>query len=252
MFDLQKAGIFKRFSAFLVDVVAFFLLAISLALVLSTVLGYDNYNNTIEEARAKYAAEYDINLNITAEEKAALPDDVKARYDAADKAYGSDPEVIRAHVMVEALMLLLVSLCVLIPSVVLEFVVPLLLKNGQTLGKKIFGLAVVRSNSVKATGPAMFIRAIIGKCTMETMVPICILIMIVSGKLGSIGLIVLALIAILQAAMMISTRTNSCIHDLISDTVVVDYASQRIFESNEELLEAKKKAHLEAAQSAKY
>ena len=134
----------------------------------------------------------------------------------------------------------------------MEFVVPLLFKNGQTLGKKIFGLAVVRSNSVKATGPAMFIRAIIGKCTMETMVPICILIMIVSGKLGSIGLIVLALIAILQAAMMISTRTNSCIHDLISDTVVVDYASQRIFESNEELLEAKKKAHLEAAQSAKY
>ena len=163
MFDLQKAGIFKRFSAFLVDVVAFFLLAISLALVLSTVLGYDSYNNTIEEARAKYAAEYDINLNITAEEKAALPDDVRARYDAADKAYGSDPEVIRAHVMVEALMLLLVSLCVLIPSVVLEFVVPLLFKNGQTLGKKIFGLAVVRSNSVKATGPAMFIRAIIGK-----------------------------------------------------------------------------------------
>ena len=215
-------------------------------------LGYDAYNNTINEARAKYAAEYDIDLDLTAEEIESLPDDVKQRYADADKAYGSDPEVAKAHVMVEALLILMLSLCVFLPSVILEFVVPLIFKNGQTIGKKVFGIAVVRTNSVKVSGPAMFIRAILGKCTMETMVPICIVIMILTGKLGYVGIAVLVMIAILEVVMMISTRTNSAIHDLLSDTVVVDFASQRIFESNEELLEVKKRIHQEAVAKANY
>ncbi len=252
MLDLQKAGIFKRFSAFLCDAMAFILLALCLSLILSSVLGYDDYNKTIADAREKYAQEYDIDLDITPEEREALPEDVKQRYEAADKAYGSDPEVARAHAMSDVLFLLLVSLSVLIPMILLEFVLPLIFKHGRTLGKKVFGLAVVRSNCVKITGPALFIRAILGKCTMETMVPVCIILMILTGKLGLVGIIVLLLIAVLQVVMLIVTKTNSAIHDLISDTVVVDYASQRIFESEEELLEVKKKIHLEAAQRADY
>ena len=60
MLDLQKAGIFKRFSAFLCDAMAFILLALCLSLILSSVLGYDDYNKTIADAREKYAQEYDI------------------------------------------------------------------------------------------------------------------------------------------------------------------------------------------------
>lgn len=252
MLDLQKAGIFKRFSAFLCDSLAFILLSLCLSLVLSSVLGLDNYNNTIAEAREKYANEYNIDLNITAEELEALPEDVKQRYEAADKAYGSDIEVARAHAMSEVLMVLMVSLSVLIPSVILEFVLPLIFKNGRTIGKKVFGIAVIRTNGVKISTPALFIRSILGKCTMETMVPVCIVIMILMGKLGIVGIIALLLIAILQVAVIIITKTNSAIHDLLSDTVVVDFASQRIFESEEELLETKKRIHEEAVQNAKY
>lgn len=252
MFDLQKAGIFKRFSAFLCDAMAFLLLSLCLSLILSSVLGYDKYNNTITEARERYAKEYNIDLNITAEEREALPEDVKQRYEAADKAYGSDVEVARAHAMADVIIMLLVSLSVFIPAIILEFVVPLIFKNGQTIGKKIFGIAVMRTNGVRISTPALFIRSILGKATMETMVPVCIIIMILMGKLGIVGIAVLVLIAVLQVVMMVITQTNSAIHDLLSDSVVVDFASQRIFNSEEELLELKKKIHEEAVQRADY
>ena len=43
--------------------------------------------------------------------------------------------------------------------------------------------------------------------------------------------------------MFFVTRTNSCIHDRLAMTVVVDMASQMIFETPEDLLEFKKKEH---------
>ena len=252
MIDLQKAGIFKRFSAFLVDALAFILIALCVALILSSVLGFDGYQQTLVDAYGRYEEKYGIDFDITQEQLDALPEETKQLYEQANREINGDETVVRAYFMVQALPLLMISVSVLVASVLLEFVLPLIFKHGRTLGKKIFGLAVVRTNCVKITGPAMFIRAILGKCTMEIMVPICITIMILSGSLGYLGFIVLGLIAILEIVMMAVTKTNSCVHDLISDSVVVDFASQRIFESEEELLETKKKIHEEAVQRADY
>ena len=63
--------------------------------------------------------------------------------------------------------------------------------------------------------------------------------------LNIVGIIVLALFFILQIGVMIATQTNSSIHDLLSDTVVVDFASQQIFDSEEELIAYKQKKHEE-------
>ena len=62
----------------------------------------------------------------------------------------------------------------------------------------------------------------------------------------------LALIALLQLILLITTRTNSPIHDLMAGTVVVDYASQMIFDSREAMIAYKEKKHAEAAAVAPY
>ncbi len=250
--DLQKAGIFKRFSAWMCDAVAFLLVALCIGLVLSSILGYDKNYEILVDAYAECEEKYGIDFDISQTEYDALSDEVKQLYTVANKELNSDEAVVRAYAMVKTLPLLLVSISILVASVILEFVVPLIFKNGQTLGKKLFGIAVVRTNCVKLSTPALFIRSILGKCTMETMVPAYIIIMILSGSLGIVGFGVLALIAILQVAMLIITKTNSAIHDLLADTVTVDFASQRIFESNEALMEYKQKVHEEMAKKAKY
>ena len=47
-------------------------------------------------------------------------------------------------------------------------------------------------------------------------------------------------------------KTNSGIHDMLASTVVVDLASQMIFDSPEDVLEYKTKIHEEEVKHAKY
>ena len=51
---------------------------------------------------------------------------------------------------------------------------------------------------------------------------------------------------------MIKTKTNSCIHDVLSYSVVVDMASQMIFESEAALTEYKNRVHREMVDKADY
>jgi hypothetical protein len=66
------------------------------------------------------------------------------------------------------------------------------------------------------------------------MFPLLLVLMIYFGYLGIVGTITILLLLILQLGVMIKTQTNSSIHDLLSDTMVVDFVSQRIFETEEE------------------
>ena len=63
---------------------------------------------------------------------------------------------------------------------------------------------------------------------------------------------VLGLILLLQLILLAATSNNSLIHDLISDTVVIDMASQRIFDSESELIEYEKKIHAESVAKSPY
>ena len=251
-FDIQKADFWKRLSAFMFDALMLFMLAIGVAAVLSTCLSYNKHAEAMVDIESEYAEKYNINLNLTPEEYEKLSDEEKAVFDAANSEFEKDERAIYAYNMLINLTLISLSMSLLVSFIILELVVPVFFKHGRTLGKKIFGLAVIRTNGVKISGQAHFIRSIIGKYTMETMVPIYILLMILFGNLGFIGTVMLVLMLGREIFTVCYTRTRSTIHDLISDTVVVDMASQMIFESEEELIAYKTALHEEEAKRSDY
>jgi uncharacterized RDD family membrane protein YckC len=137
---------------------------------------------------------------------------------------------------------------------VVEFILPMVFRNGQTPGKKIFGLAVMRTNGVRIRGISLFIRTFLGKYVIETMIPVLIAMLTIfnaigiMGGPGILGFVMVLLLLIGQIVMVAVTKTNSMIHDMVSDCVVVDMASQMIFETEEAMIEYKKaKAAEEAA-----
>jgi len=167
---------------------------------------------------------------------------------AWNEAYSAliqDKEAIYSYNMVVSLTLVISSLAILSAYLLLEFFVPVKFGNGQTLGKKIFGVAVMRTDGVKVTAPLLFIRTILGKFTIETMIPVLICTMIFFNTIGIVGVLILGLILLVQIILLITTHTNSCIHDLLAKTVAVDMASQLIFETEEELIAYKNKVHAE-------
>lgn len=249
---LQKANFWKRISAYLFDLILSVMLTVAIASGVSAVLRYDSYTERLQTYYTRYETEYDTNFDISEEEYDQLTEEEKANYQQATDAFSKDVEVRALYAKMFYLTLVIVSMSLLLTHLLLYFLVPLLFKNGQTLGKKIFGLAVVRTNCVRISNPVLFVRAIIGQYTIETMVPVLLFVMIYFGVMGSVGTLTILLLFGLQIVVLAVSRTNSAIHDLLSDTVVADMASQDIFESQEALLRYKEEQQAREAAQASY
>ena len=252
VYDLQKASMWKRASAYIFDFILLGILAVGIGFLLSLFLGYDTQIEKMEAAYTKYEEKYGIDLNISFNDFEKLTDEQKARYEEADKEFSKDVEVNRIYSLIINMTLIIITFGILVSYLLLEVLVPIFFKNGQTLGKKVFGVAVMRVDGVRLSTLQLFIRTILGKFTIETMFPIFLVMMIMLGALGIIGTAVIILLGVLQAAVLIVTKTNSAIHDLIAGTVTVDMASQMIFDTPEELMEYKKRIHAEKAERATY
>ena len=250
--DLQKASIWKRISAAIFDGMLIALVAVGVAFLLSLAFDFDGQYEKLNAAYAKYEAQYDTTFQVTAEQYEAMTEEELANYNAAYEALVSDEEAIQAYNMVINLMLLMTSVGILAGIVVMEFVIPLVFKNGQTLGKKIFGLCLMRTDGVRMNNMQLFARTVLGKFAIETMIPVYILILLYMNAADIFSLLLLASVVIAQVVIVTVTRNNSLIHDLLAGTVVVDYASQKIFTSTQDLIEYQKRVAAERAARQKY
>lgn len=252
IFDLQKANNWKRASAFLFDFILFGILAIGFAFLLSTITHYDSYSTTYTNKLSFYEQSYGTSFEYTEAEFNALSKTEQDSYISARDALFHDMDAMYAYNLMVDLMQLITSLSIFLSYLVLDFIIPIIFKNGQTLGKKIFGIAVMRTNGVKINNISLFIRTFLGKYAIETMVPVLIIIMILFNSIGLMGTIIIGLIFLLQLILFLVTKKHSLVHDLLSDTVVVDFASQMIYDSEEDLIEAKKRVAAEKANKLSY
>ena len=252
IYDLQKASMWKRISAFLFDLILLSIVSGLFAWVLSQVLGYDGYQQRLDEAYTRVGEEYGIDLRMPLAEYNALDDAGRATLNAAYDALSADAEANRTYSMLIQLTILISSIAILLGYLTMEFAVPLKLGDGRTLGKKVFGLAVMQNDGVRLRAVGLFIRTVLGKYAVETMIPVIILMMVFWGTIGVMGPIVLFAILAVEAAVMVGTKTNAMIHDLLAATVVVDYASQMIFDTREDLIRYKETIHAEMAAKQEY
>lgn len=252
VYSLQKATIWKRTAAWLLDAILVCVLATGFAFLLSVALGYDSYNGRLNDGYARYEAQYGISFDISYEERLALTEDARQNWDAAYNALIQDPDVIYAYNMVINLTLLIVAISILLSVVVWEFLLPLWLKNGQTVGKKAFGLCLIRNDGVQVNNLQLMTRALLGKYTLETMIPVFVLLTLYLGTGGGIGLLIVLALFLGQAVCLCVSRTNAAIHDLLAGTVVVDLSSQLIFKSTDDLIAYQKRVAAEQAARQTY
>lgn len=253
IYDIQKAGLLKRFSAFLLDFILLCVLTCGFAFLMAWITDIDGYTDTFQSYCDKYEADYGVDFDISAEDYEKLTDAQKDVYQKAYSAmFSENPEVVRAYNMSVALPMLITTISVLLSYFVFEFIIPLCLKNGQTVGKKVFGLGVVFNNSVRLSNFALFVRSILGKYTIETMFPVLLIMLVIYRQMGILAIILVAALFVLQIVLLFATKTRSFIHDILSNTVVVDMQSQMIFDSTQSLLSYKEELHKEEAAKKEY
>ena len=239
-FNIQKASFWKRFSAWLIDAVSIVLLSMVFALAVSSITGYDSYANEYFQVVSGYEThlenKYGIRFDLEDEEYQKLSPQDKEAYDEKkaqanqelNELVKADTKAQQLRSMITSLIITIICVSLFLATAVVHFAVPLGFKHGRTLGKKVFGLAVIRTSGLKLSAPVLFIRSFVGLYAIETMAVLFLCTIVPTG------LIMAVLVQALQIGVMIKTYTNSAIHDLLADTVVVDFASQRIFETLDE------------------
>lgn len=243
-YDIQRASMLKRIPAWVLDMILLLVVMTGFLVLWSRVFPVTPHVEEIDEIIAQYEQQYGGHWNIPAEEYEKMTD---AEKEAAEKisleisnALNQDEAALALLETVAINIFAMLSLSVLCAYVILEFVIPLLLKNGQTLGKKCFGVALMRKDGVKVTPFMMFARTVLGKCTVETMIPLLSAVMLfvgIGGPLFFLGVAVL----LAQIIVPLATRNKTGIHDIMACTVAVDLSSQMIFDS----LEAMEAYHAE-------
>lgn len=234
MTDIQKASLLKRFSAFLLDVILLVVFATGVAALMSVIIDFDKYIDLLDETKQE-CVDAGIDMEKLDEKSyASLTDVQKETYAKYEGALGTWFNLI----------LLTVSLSFFFAYLVLEFLLPLLLfKNGQTVGKKVFGVGVMHVTGVRLTTFGLFVRSILGKYTIETMVPFTLIMVTLFMRVGIIPFVVLVALAIFQIILFFASKTFSFIHDAIASTVAVDMATQMIFETYDDKVKYVEEQH---------
>lgn len=287
MFELRKIGIVKRASALLLDAILLAVLTTGFMFIISLICNYSKeeklanaYYAEWEDFRTEYVGgvsafygfEYsedeDGGYTIkTSDGKDTTLDEVMERL---DKSGGEDAETAEAYRVyldlmervppskvnrqyryVYSLLFMMTSLGILLAYLVLEFIIPIILKNGQTIGKKVFAIALVRNDCVKISILSLFARTLLGKFAIETMFPVLLVFLFLFGEMGILAIILFAALAILNITMFFATKNRTPIHDMLAMTVAVDLKLQMIFESEEELVQKKSLAAKETVENTK-
>lgn len=245
--SLQRAGMWKRISAFLFDAILLGILAVLFAFLLSSALGYDRYVDTLNRCYEAYGEQYGVDFQTSLSQYDSMTDEEKQQLEEAYRAVGQDEEAAYAYQMTIRLTILMVSLGILLACLIWEVLIPALLQDGQTLGKKIFSLGVMRSDGVRLGGVQLFVRSILGKYTVEIMIPVLVAMMLYFGSTGLPGTLLILGLALVNGCLFLFTYAHTPIHDLLAGTVVVDLPSQRIFPTREDMIAFKEQLAAEKA-----
>ena len=105
---------------------------------------------------------------------------------------------------------------------------------------------------VRTTPLQMFVRTVLGKFTVEIMIPVYVVLMIFFNTTGLGGTLLLGALLVAQILIMALSANNYLIHDLLAGTVVVDVASQMIFRDTQDLIDYKKKLSREQSNRQDY
>lgn len=229
-YEIQYAPYSKRLYAFLADVILVGLLVSAFYLALSAIFDIDGYKARYTELIAQYEAQYDVTFGLSEAEYNDLTPEQQANYKQAVDAVNADKEVNDVVRKGYTLVFVTIVVGILVAMLLLEFVVPLLLKDGRTLGKRLFGLGVMRTDSTKLSPFVLLVRNVVGKGIFELVLPVVVVLTIVLGITGVFGIVLLAVWAVAELVVFLRTG-HALLHDILADTVVVDWDSQRIFDT---------------------
>ena len=238
----------KRFGAWVIDIILVIIVATGIALFTSMIYGYDNYNNVCHEKEIQYGVyvessegtfEYEnkkyvlvteiesISKEEATQRKTALYQDIEYREAYSKRSVGQ---------------VIIVTTGIVVSLTIFEFIVPLILKHGRTVGMRFFDIGYVTEEGIEVNVRTLFVRFLFGKLVVGALIPYSglMLSILMPTYYTFVGLVALIGVPVLNILLLCITPEKRGIHDFLAKCVPVDNSCQIYFDNVEDLVKAKK------------
>ena len=164
MYEVYNGKMFSRIAALIVDLIIVLCIFVTIDILITknvanNVWQYDDKVSQYENYQIDYGIAYK-----DAEGNLIYVDDVE---NSTLEAFKSDESVWALAQDITTLQIIQISFDLFVSEILVFFVLPLIFKNGQTLGKKLMRLGLVNSKGLKVANWAVFARFIIGIYAVE-------------------------------------------------------------------------------------
>ncbi len=247
IYKTTQPSYIKRLASFVLDLVLFLILATGIGFLTS--LALDTTGN-LNNLHTKYVEHGVYVLNDSSEY--IYCDTTKEECKNAWLEFNRDEVACSYYDKMVNDSLIITTVGASVSLLILEFAVPLLFKNGMTVGKKILNITLIDKRGIRVKNIQIFARCVIGKIGFVALVPTYMLIFSffnIGG--GLLGTLIFAAIELTNLCMLGLTPNHIGISDAIGGVYPVDNSTQIYFDTVEELNDAKCKEEEEYIKTAK-
>lgn len=225
----------NRAAAFILDFVLLLVLFTGILYIVSKIANFDNHYSILQEEYKKVGY---LIFNPEVNDYVFIKPD-NPNYDNVIELINANELLLKELSFVNRFSVNAPLISIAISTFILEFIVPLFMKNGQTIGMKFFKIALISNNNLAITSTQLFARCLIGKIAILGVVPVlAILYIFLNAGGGLFGSIILLVIVIIQLVMIIKNKNHEGIQDKIAQVYPVNFAETVIYKTLKELEEA--------------
>ncbi|MCI5745224.1 MAG: RDD family protein [Erysipelotrichaceae bacterium] len=233
-----NAKMIKRLAAFIIDAILLLIVSTGILYICSVSSYYDtHYDNLHNQYR-------EIGYEIYDEENKTwkIIDENYENFEDIIKEYNNNEIIKKENEFFSKFVLNAPLLSITISLLILEIIIPLILKNGQTIGMKCFSIALISTSEIKVKPLQIFIRGLFGKIVLLGLIPyMCLIYSFFNPTGGLLGTIFFLLINIINLIFLFSTPNKTAIPDKIGQVFAVDATSTIFFNSLKDLHLARSK-----------
>lgn len=247
MYTPKTPKLIKRLAAWFIDLILILVVATGAALMTSMIYGYDNYNDTCYQKEIQYEIyvedpEGKVEINdkkytICYEIEGVSKEEATQRYEELYK----DIEYKEAYLKRSQGQVIIITSAIVVSLTILEFIVPLILKHGRTIGMKFFDIGYVTDEGIDTNFKTVFVRFLFGKLVVGALIPYSgiMLSLMMPTYYTLVGFIAIFGVIGINLLLLFTTPEKRGVHDFIAKCVPCDNSCQIYFKTVEELNKAK-------------
>lgn len=244
----KKATWFKRILAFGLDIILFAVLLSGAMLLVSYISGYQSDLKMLDTKYIEYGIK--VKNDVGAYEFCADVNGSTACKEAWE-AFNKDTLACQYYDNVALKTLAILFGGIFITELILDYIIPMCLKNGRTIGMFCLGLAYIDVKDIKITHLQVFVHFLFGKYILVSVIPIFFFFLHFYNILPTYGLLICVIIVLANLIMKFATPRRVGFADSIARMYMIDNEAQVYCNTIEELSALKAKEAEEKAKQKK-